>query len=320
MADATFSTQRLLNAASGGMPRGRRGPFRQLVKDILDHRLFYFFLLPGAALLVVFNFIPMIELRLAFYEYGLGGIGDFVGLEHFRTAFQGLGFPRAFWNTLLLSGINIAVQMTLTIIISLLLNEVTNARFKKFVQTVIYLPHFLSWVVVASLFILMLSRGGIVNAIITHFGHEPIYFIASQTWWRPIYLLALAWREVGWGTVIFLAALSGIDPEMYESAKLDGANRLQQMVFITLPHLYPTISIVLIMNLAKIFNLFESVMVLYNPMVYEVADVLQTYVFRIGIQQHRFAYATAVGLFRSVIAFVLVVSANRLTRKMREVY
>lgn len=284
-----------------------------------DHRLFYLFLLPGTALLITFNFVPMWELRMAFYEYGLRGVGDFVGWEHFRTAFSGLGFPRAFRNTLILSASNIVIQMSFTIVISLLLNEVTNRHLKKFVQTVIYLPHFLSWVVVASLFILMLSRGGIVNAVVQAFGGEPIYFMASQKWWRPVYLTALAWREVGWGTVIFLAALAGIDPELYESAKMDGANRFQQMLFITLPHLYPVISVVLIMNLAKIFNLFESVMVLYNPMVYEVADVLQTYVYRIGIQQHRFAYATAVGLFRSVIAFVLVVGANRLTRRMREV-
>jgi putative aldouronate transport system permease protein len=294
--------------------------WHRLFKDLGSHKLFYVFLIPGFLQLLLFHYIPMVELRLAFYEFGLGGIGDFVGLEHFRTAFSGIGFPRAFRNTLILSSINIVVQMSLTITIALLLNEVVNPVFKKVVQTIIYLPHFLSWVVVASLFILMLSRGGIVNALVVRLGGEPIFFMASQQWWRPVYLTALAWREVGWGTVIFLAALAGIDPGLYESAKIDGANRLQQMRHITLPHLYPVISIVLIMNLAKIFNLFESVMVLYNPMVYEVADVLQTYVYRIGIQQHRFAYATAVGLFRSVIAFVLVVGANRLTKKMREIH
>lgn len=293
---------------------------RRWIQEILNHRLFYLFLLPGTIILITFHFVPMWELRMAFYNYGLGGVGDFVGLEHFRVAFSGLGFPRAFRNTLILSSTNIVIQMSLTILVSLLLNEVTNTVFKKLVQTVIYLPHFLSWVVVASLFILMLSRGGMVNAAVGAVGGDPIYFMASQSWWRPVYLSALAWREVGWGTVIFLAALAGIDPELYESAKMDGANRLQQMLFITLPHLFPVISIVLIMNLAKIFNLFESVMVMYNPMVYEVADVLQTYVYRVGIQQHRFAYATAVGLFRSVIAFVLVVGGNRLTRRMREIY
>jgi len=296
------------------------GKRQKLIKEMLNHKLFYLFLIPGFIQLLLFHYVPMVELRMAFYDFGLAGLGDFVGLEHFRTAFSGIGFPRAFRNTLILSSINIVVQMSLTITVALLLNEVVNPVFKKLIQTIIYLPHFLSWVVVASLFILMLSRGGIVNAFVTAFGEEPIFFMASQQWWRPVYLSALAWREVGWGTVIFLAALAGIDPGLYESAKIDGANRLQQMVHITLPHLFPVISIVLIMNLAKIFNLFESVMVLYNPMVYEVADVLQTYVYRIGIQQHRFAYATAVGLFRSVIAFVLVVGANRLTKRMREVY
>lgn len=298
----------------------KRPGWEKVKKEIRAHKLFYLFLLPGALQLIVFHFVPMLELRMAFYQYGLGGIGEFVGLEHFRTAFSGIGFPRAFRNTLLLSSVNIVIQMTLTITVSLLLNEIVNSVFKKSVQTIIYLPHFLSWVVVASLFILVLSRGGIVNAAIQNFGGQPIYFMASQQWWRPVYLSALAWREVGWGTVIFLAALSGIDPQLYESAKMDGTNRLQQMIYITLPHLFPVISIVLLMNLAKVFNLFESVMVMYNPMVYEVADVLQTYVYRIGIQQHRFAYATAVGLFRSVIAFALVVSANKLTKRMREIH
>lgn len=306
-------------ARSGGAVAAvRMGRARWTLGNIFRHRLYYLFLLPGVILLVTFHFVPMLELRMAFYDYGLAGLGSFVGLEHFEVAFSGIGFPRAFRNTLILSTANIIIQMSFTVVISLLLNEIANRTFKKVVQTVIYLPHFLSWVVVGSLFILILSRGGMVNAAIQAFGGEPIFFLASQQWWRPTYLVALAWREVGWGTVIFMAALAGIDPQLYESAKIDGANRLQQMLHITLPHLLPVMSIVLIMNLAKIFNLFESVMVFYNPMVYEVGDVLQTYVYRIGIQQHRFAYATAVGLFRSVIAFVLVVSANRLTRRIRE--
>src|SRR5690606_32018008 len=145
---------------------------------------------------------------------------------------------RAFWNTLILSSANIVIQMTLTIVISLLLNEVINQGFKKLVQTVIYLPHFLSWVVVASIFTLLLSQGGLVNRIVTAFGGDPIYFLCTPEWWRPVYLAILSWREVGWGTVIFLAALSGIDPELYEAARMDGSSRFQQMLYITLPHLY----------------------------------------------------------------------------------
>lgn len=289
-----------------------------LWKTIAENKLFYLFLLPGTIYFIVFHYVPMWELRMAFYDYGLGGVGEFIGLEHFRTALASPGFSRAFWNTLILSSMNIVIQMTLTIVISLLLNEVMHKGFKRIVQTIIYLPHFLSWVVVASLFILFLSQGGIVNAVITAFGGEPIYFLGSSAWWRPIYLAILAWREVGWGTVIFLAALSGIDPELYEAAKIDGSNRLQQMIYITLPHLFPVIAIVLIMNLAKIFNLFESVMVLYNSLVYDVSDVLQTYVYRTGIREFRFAYATAIGLFKSLIAFVLVVTANRITKRLKD--
>ena len=292
--------------------------FERLRKGFNKYGLFYLFLVPGTAYFLIFHYLPMWELRLAFFDYGLGGIGKFVGLEHFRVAFSSPGFIRAFWNTLILSSANIVIQMSATITISLLLNEIINQRFKRLVQTVIYLPHFLSWVVVASLFTLLLSQGGMVNAIIKAFGGDPVYFLGSSKLWRFIYLGILAWREVGWGTVIFLAALSSIDPDIYEAARIDGAGRLQQMVYITLPHLLPVITIVLIMNLAKIFNLFESVMVLYNSLVYDVSDVIQTYVYRTGIKEFRFAYATAAGLFRSVIAFVLVVSANRLTKRLKD--
>ncbi|KGE72767.1 ABC transporter permease [Spirochaeta lutea] len=299
--------------------RVKTARWQKLRQDIAGHRMFYLFLLPGTIYFILFHYVPMWELRLSFFEYGLGGVGEFVGLEHFRVALDSPGFSRAFWNTLILSSMNIVIQMTLTIVISLLLNEIMHQGFKKFVQTAIYLPHFLSWVVVASLFTLLLSQGGLVNAIIKSLGGDPVYFLGDKSWWRPVYLAILAWREVGWGTVIFLASLAGIDPQLYEAAKIDGASRLQQMVYVTLPHLFPTIAIVLIMNLAKIFNLFESVMVLYNSLVYDVSDVLQTYVYRTGIREFRFAYATAIGLFRSVIAFVLVVSANRLTKKLKEV-
>ena len=288
-----------------------------LCNRIRKYRVFYLFMLPGIIYFLLFHYLPMFGLRWAFYEFDLRGLGDFVGLEHFRDAFSSESFQRAFRNTLILSSANIVIQMTLIITISLLLNEIVNTVFKRSVQTIIYLPHFLSWPVVGSLFILILSQNGMINAIIEGAGFDSIYFFGNPGWWRRIYLVALSWREVGWGTVIFLAALAGIDPQLYESALMDGANRLQQMVYITLPHLVPVIVIVLIMNLAKIFNLFESVLVFYNPLVYSVGDVLQTYVFRSGVREFRFAYATAVGLFRSVIAFALVMAANQIVKKIR---
>jgi putative aldouronate transport system permease protein len=288
-----------------------------LFARVRKYRAFYLLMLPGFLYFLLFHYLPMLGLRFAFFEYNLGGVGDFIGLEHFRDAFSSEGFRRAFRNTLILSSANIALQMTLVISISLLLNEIRKPFFKKAVQTTIYLPHFLSWVVVGSLFSLLLSRqGGMVNAFVRSLGLEPIYFLGDTKWWRIVYLLILSWREIGWGTVIFMAALSGIDPQLYEAAWMDGANRWKQMLHITLPHLYPVITIVLIMNLSKIFNLFESVFVLYNPLVYQVSDVIQTYVYRSGLKEFRFGYATAVGLFRSIIAFFLVISANRITKKI----
>lgn len=286
-------------------------------RRVQKYRVFYLFMVPGFLYFLLFHYLPMLGLRWAFFDYDLRGVGSFIGLEHFRLAFNSEGFLRAFKNTLILSSANIVLQMTFIIAISLLLNEIANRAFKRVVQTIIYLPHFLSWVVVGSLFTLFLSRqGGLVNAAITSMGGESIYFLGEPSWWRIVYLAILSWREVGWGTVIFLAALSGIDPQLYEAAWMDGANRWQQMIHVTLPHLVPVIVIVLIMNLAKIFNLFESVFVLYNPLVYSVADVIQTYVYRSGLKEFRFGYATAVGLFRSVVAFALVISANRLSAKV----
>ena len=290
----------------------------QLWNRILKYRMFYLLMLPGFVYLILFRYLPMLGLRYAFFDYDLRGVGGFIGFEHFNDAFSSDGFIRAFKNTLILSSANIFIQMTLTITISLLLNELNNQVFKKFVQTVVYLPHFLSWVVVGALFTLILSRqGGLVNMLLETTGQDLKYFLGDVKLWRGTYLFILSWREVGWGTVIFLASLSGIDPQLYEAALMDGANRWKQMLHITIPHLIPVIVIVLIMNLAKIFNLFESVFVLYNPLVYKVSDVIQTYVYRSGIAEFRFGYATAVGLFRSVIAFVRVMTANRLAKTFR---
>ena len=304
--------------ASDSTRGGKQLRWKTLKKRIHRYRVFYLFMLPGVIYFVLFHYLPMLGLRWSFYEYDLRGLGDFVGFEHFIDAFKSEGFRRAFLNTLILSSCNIAIQMFLIISISLLLNEVLHRGFKRVVQTIIYLPHFLSWVVVGSLFHLLLStQGGMVNAVLEKLSGKSIYFFGIPNWWRGVYLGILSWREVGWGTVIFLAALAGIDPQLYEAALVDGANRWKQMVYVTLPHLVPVIIIVLIMNLAKIFNLFESVFVLYNPLVYSVGDVIQTYVYRTGIQDFRFAYATAVGLFRSAIAFILVMGANYSIKRMR---
>ncbi len=306
--------QRVALTPSGRLYQGKH----QYLNKILKYKMFYLLMLPGFVYLLLFRYLPMLGLRYAFFDYDLRGVGGFIGFEHFNDAFGSDGFMRAFKNTLILSSANICIQMTLTITISLLLNELKNQVFKRIVQTVVYLPHFLSWVVVGALFTLILSRqGGLVNMLIESSGGDLKYFLGDVKLWRGTYLFILSWREVGWGTVIFLAALSGVDPQLYEAAIMDGANRWKQMLYITIPHLIPVIIIVLVMNLAKIFNLFESVFVLYNPLVYKVSDVIQTYVYRSGIAEYRFGYATAVGLFRSVIAFFLVMSANKAAKYFR---
>lgn len=302
---------------AGGSAKGFSLFPPEVKRNIRKYKVFYLFLLPGFLYFVVFHYLPMLGLRWSFYEFDLRGVGEFIGLEHFKTALTSEGFRRAFWNTLILSSANIAIQMTASIIISLLLNEVTNQLFKRGVQTIIYLPHFLSWPVVASVFVLIFSQGGMVNAFVQKLGGEPIYFFGEPVWWRRLYLFALAWREVGWASVVYLAALSGVDPQLYEAAWIDGAGRIRQAIHITLPSLMPVIVIVLVMNLSKIFNLFESVLVMYNPLVYSVADVLQTYVYRTGIVEFRYGYATAVGLFRSLIAFALVMASNWIVKRIR---
>jgi putative aldouronate transport system permease protein len=187
-------------------------------------------------------------------------------------------------------------------------------------QTIVYVPHFMSWVVVASIFHIILSpQNGFINNILTGTGviKTPIYFLASEKWWRPAFYFISRWKETGWGTIIYLAAMTGINPELYESASIDGAGKLKQALYITLPSLLPTIIIVLILNLSRILNIFESIFVLYNPVVYSVADVIQTYNYRVGLLDSDYGYSTAVGLFRSLICMFLVIGANFISKRIR---
>jgi putative aldouronate transport system permease protein len=257
---------------------------KSLLKRMSKFTPFYIMAIPGFVYYILFHYWPMYGIRIAFYDFGLMGIKGFIGLENFRELFSSSTFYRALTNTLVLNAMNIALQLIAALGLSLLLNEIFQLRFKKFVQTVIYLPHFLSWVVVASVFYLLLSpENGAVNAALKFFDIKSISFMSSTLWWRPIYWLAGLWRDSGWGTIVFLAAISGIDPNLYESAEIDGAGRLQQVWYITIPSIANVILIVLVMYLSRIFNVFQSVFVMYNPLVYDVSDVLGTYVFRKGI-------------------------------------
>lgn len=285
----------------------------QLMKKFLP---FYIMFLPAFLIYICFHYLPMWGVRIAFYEYGIFGIKYFQGLANFIDLFSNENFWNAFWNTLSISGVNLILSMICSVILSLLLNEVKNGPFKKITQTIVYLPHFLSWVVVASIFTLLLSpQTGIVNNIIQMLGGKPIYFLANEHWWTPIFLAIYRWKETGWGTIIFLAALSAADPQLYEAAWIDGCSRLKQVWYITLPVIRTTILIVFIMNLSSVLNMFESVFVMQNPLVYRVSDVIETYVYRVGFTGGTdFDYATAVGLFKSVLTLILVLAANKMSK------
>lgn len=300
------------------------------------YRWFYIMFLPVAVVLFIFYYWPMLGIRYAWSTYKLKEITrrtgpDYsIGWGNFKRLLTADPFQAAFKNTIILSLVNLILATVFTVVVALLINEIGNAWGKKIVQTVLYLPHFLSWVVAASIFMLILSAGtdatgadtsnmGFVNAILYNIGiiDKPIDFLTDSKCWRPVWYIMNRWKETGWGTIIYLAALSSISPDLYEAAEIDGANRFKQTIYITLPSLMNTILIVFILNLAKIMNIFESVFVLYNSLVYDVSDVIQTYVYRVGIVGNDYGYSTAIGLFKSVISLILVTASDIISKKVR---
>ncbi|MGF7145656.1 putative aldouronate transport system permease protein [Anaerotaenia torta] len=299
---------------------------KSLSQRIYTYRWFYVMFIPVLIFAAVFYYAPILGIRYAFYDYK--GIKEpvFVGLKNFEKMFSMKTFWFAFRNTLVLSTANLLIKTFTAVLLSLLLNEVINLRFKKLAQTVVYLPHFMSWVVTASVFALIMSptQAGLVNSILTSLGivekGSEIYFLASKTWWTPVYYLISIWKDAGWGTIIFMATLSSISPELYEAASIDGAGRFQKVRFITMPSLANTIIVVLILNLAKVMNLFESVFVLQNDAVIRQSDVIQTYIyyqtFNSGALPN-YGYTTAVGLVKSIVGCILVLICNHASKKVR---
>ncbi len=290
---------------------------KSLGKRIYKYRWFYIMFLPVFIMFIIFNYIPMIGIAYSFFEYTPFKDPTFIGLENFQTLFSSKRFWLSFRNTITISLLNLILSMIFSVGLAIMLDDLIGKRFKKISQTILYIPHFLSWVVVASLFTMFLSpQGGVVNNIIEIFGGEPIYFLADEKWWTPVFLLINRWKETGWSTIIFIAALSGVDQEMYEAAKIDGATRIQRIRNITLPAIKGTILVVFILNLAKILNIFEPVLVLYNSQVYNVADVISTWVYRAGLEGGDYGLSTAAGLFKSVISVTLVYITNIWSKKV----
>lgn len=278
---------------------------------------FYVMFIPLLICLITFAYLPMFGIFYAFTDYSPFHDATFVGLANFQKLFSQAGFWRAFSNTLQISVTKLIISTLSSICLALLLDEIHNKWFKKVAQTIVYIPHFMSWVVVASIFTMFLSpKNGLINGVIEAFGGEAIYFLAEERWWRKVFYVISTWKEVGWGTIIYMAALSGVDMEQHEAAIIDGATRLQRVWHITIPAISTTIVTVFILNLAKVLNLFDPVWVLQNSMVINTSDVLETYVYRMGISGSQYGLSTAAGLFKSVVSVLLVSIGNKISKKV----
>lgn len=307
------------STASIGPIKDRNSLGRRMWKE----RWFYVLLLPGLVYFILFKYLPMWGIVMAFQNYQpFVGIwkSKWVGLQHFEYFFNEPDFWMLLRNTLYIALLDLVVFFPITIVLALLLNEVRKELFKRFVQTMVYIPHFVSWVVIVGIsYTFLTTEGGILNDLFASFGWEKVNFLMSEFWFRPLIITQLIWKDAGWGTIIFLAALAGIDPSLYESSRLDGANRFQQMLHITIPSIRSVIVILLILRLGNFLDLgFEQIFLMLNALNREVGEVFDTYVYVVGIQQGQFSYSAAVGLFKSVVGLVLVMGANTLAKKFGE--
>jgi len=296
------------------------GALSRIAQRYWKARYLFLLFLPALVYYVIFCYGPMYGVQIAFkdYNFALGITGsEWIGLTHFRRLFGLNKFWQVFSNTIIISSLKLVFGFPAPIFLALLFNEIRMRRFKKVVQTISYLPHFLSWVILASIFIQLLSpTTGPVNQVIKSFGFKEIYFLGSRQYFRSVLVATSIWKGIGWGSVVYLAALSGIDPSLYEAAHMDGANRFQMIRYISLPELTPVITIMFIFAVGGVINDdFDQIFNLYNDAVLPVADVISTYTYRIGLLQVQYSFSTAVGLFKNVIAFALVFCTNALARR-----
>lgn len=281
----------------------------------------YSMILPGILFFLVFRYIPILGNVIAFQDYNVfSGIwgSEFVGFKHFANLFAYPEFLRILRNTLLISLYQLVFGFSAPIILSLLLNEVRKVMFKRVIQTVIYLPHFLSWVIVGGLVISALSPNyGIVNEVLSNWGREKIFFMQQPEYFRSIVVISGIWKEVGWGTIIYLATIAGINPELYEAADVDGAGKLRQVFSITIPALVPTIMVLLLLRIGNMLDLgFEQIYILLNPLVKETGEIIDTYIYEAGLLGVQYSYTTAIGMFKSVVGLILILGANQLSKKL----
>ncbi len=284
--------------------------------------ILYLLLLFPMTYIFIFKYASLYGVLMAFQDYnifeGIGG-SKWVGLDVFKYIFQQDSFFRALRNTLVLNFMDLVAGFPAPIILAILLNELRNVKFKKITQTILYLPHFLSWVIIGGMVTLIFSSTGMANTLLANLGFERIQFLSDKTNWLILYVIIGIWQNVGWGTIIYLAAITGVDKELYEAAEVDGCNRLGRIWHITLPGIKPTIVMLLILQIGRMVSIgFDRPFVIGNSLVSEYSDVISTFVYRVGIGSGDFSQATAVGLFQSVVGVVLLLAANYITEKLGE--
>lgn len=277
---------------------------------------YHIMMMPAMILLIIFSIIPLSGILIAFEKYvpAKGILGSkWIGLDNFKYMFQIPDSRQVFANTLIIAVAKIVCQLIVPIIVALMLNELRSRTLKRSIQTVIYLPHFMSWVILGGILTNVLSLDGILNQFIRMFGGEPVMFLASNRTFRTVMVATDVWKEFGFGTVIYLAAITGINANLYEAASIDGANRLQRILHVTLPGIIPTIVLMATLSLGNVLNAgFEQIFTMYNPLVYETGDIIDTYVHRTGIVNGQYGLATAIGLLKSVISMILIASSYKL--------
>ncbi|OLS35898.1 sugar ABC transporter permease [Bacillus sp. MRMR6] len=290
------------------------------IKKILTNYQLYLFLLPALVYFIVFHYVPMYGVLIAFKDFvatkGIMG-SPWVGFKHFERFFESYQFWTLIKNTLGLSVIQLIVGFPLPIFLALMLNQIRNEKYKRFVQTVVYAPHFISVVVLAGMIYVFFSNNGLINNIILLFGGDPISFMSKPEWFKPLYIGSGVWQETGWAAIIYLAALAGVSPELHEAAVMDGASKWKRILHVDIPAIMPTAVILLILNVGNIMNIgFEKAYLLQTPMNQPAAEIIPTYVYKMGLQQAQYSFAAAVGLFNSVINLILLVSVNKFAKKL----
>lgn len=300
----------------------RKYSWAHIKKDFKKNKALFVMLIPTVAFFIIFCYMPMGGLLMAFEDYkpNLGLLGSkFVGLENFKDFFTSIYCGRVIRNTIILSLLQICIEFPFTILFALLLNELSSDKYKRTIQTISYMPNFISMVVVAGIIIDFCSSDGAITSIVSLFTGNTTNLLSIPGNWRTIYVVSDLWQGVGFGSIIYVAALAGVDKSLYEAAEIDGANRFQRIIHVTIPGIMGTIMIMLILRIGQMLSVgYEKTILLYNPQVYETADIISSYTYRMGLEQFDYGYSTAVSLFNSVINLILLVAANAFSRKFTE--